>query len=131
MKTDIEIKDNVYSWIKTLPIVQIVSGKLCTRLRPLNSDKEDIVISILANNFAQRQQSFINVNIYIKDVKIEGRNEENTKRLREISRMAYDQMKCLNNDFRITLNEQRILEVEAIGYHVINNKLLYEYIDED
>lgn len=130
MKTDIELKDDVYAWLKGSPLMDAVSGSLCTRMRPIDSDKEDVVISVLANNFAQKQSAIVQVNIYVKDIKYNGRNEENTKRIRELARIACDYMESKIKDYRITINAQRIIAVDSIGYHVINNKLLYQYINE-
>ena len=62
MKTDQEIKQEVYDYIKGSVLEEAVNGVLTKRKRPLNSKKEDIVISVLANVNAQRQEAFVNVN---------------------------------------------------------------------
>lgn len=47
MKSDIEIKDDIYKHIKGSLLEKVVNGKLCkASKRPSNSDREDIVISI-------------------------------------------------------------------------------------
>lgn len=130
MKTDIDIKDEVYAWLKKSALMEAVTGSLCTRLRPLDSEKEDVVISVIANEFAQTQQATIQVNIYVKDITFKGRNEENTARIRELAKIAYETLKVRNNDYRITLSNQRVIDVESIGYHVINNRLSYQYYND-
>ena len=77
MKTDIDIKDDMYGIIKGSALSKAVTGKLSKTLRPAGSYKEDIVISILANNNAQLQEAYVNVNIYVKDNARDGQSEEN------------------------------------------------------
>lgn len=69
MKSDIEIAKFVRSKIVGSELEKAVTGKLSDRGRPNGSEKEDIVISVLSNEGAgQVQQSFVNVNIYVKDI---------------------------------------------------------------
>lgn len=68
MKSDIEIAKFVYRRIKGSDLERNVTGKMSDRGRPNGSDKEDIVISILANEgCGQIQRAYVNVNVYIKD----------------------------------------------------------------
>lgn len=68
MKSDIDIKDDIYKHIKGSALEKAVTGKLCkASKRPANSNKEDIIISILDNGSGQMQEAFVNVNIYVKD----------------------------------------------------------------
>lgn len=128
MKTDQEIKQEVYDYIKGSVLEEAVSGVLTKRKRPLNSKKEDIVISVLANVNAQRQEAFVNVNIYVPDqnVKKNGQFEEDGERLEELERLSADFLNVFwVGPARISLDTQRTLEVENGTEHVINNKLLY------
>ena len=69
MKSDIEIAKFVNHKIKGTEHERNVSGKLSDRGRPNKSDKEDIVISVLANEgCGQIQRAYVNVNIYVKDL---------------------------------------------------------------
>lgn len=128
MKTDQEIKQEVYDYIKGSVLEEAVSGVLTKRKRPLNSKKEDIVISVLANGNAQRQEAFVNVNIYVPDqnVKKNGQYEEDGERLEELEKLSADFLNVFwVGPARISLDTQRTLEVENGTEHVINNKLLY------
>lgn len=128
MKTDQEIKQEVYDYIKGSVLEEAVSGVLTKRKRPLNSKKEDIVISVLANVNAQRQEAFVNVNIYVPDqnVKKNGQFEEDGERLEELEKLSADFLNVFwVGPARISLDTQRTLEVENGTEHVINNKLLY------
>ena len=67
MKSDIDIKDDVYKIVNRSPLHKAVTGVLKKTLRPKDSDKEDIVISILANETKQAQTAYVNVNVYVPD----------------------------------------------------------------
>lgn len=130
MKTDIDIKDDMYAVIKGSPLAKAVTGKLSKTLRPAGSYKEDIVISILANNNAELQEAYVNVNIYVKDNARDGQSEENSIRLRELCSLSRDLLeRGYKDDFRYELSSQRVIAVEGKGEHIINNKVLYQQVN--
>lgn len=131
MKTDIDIKDDVYEIIKGSALAKAVTGKLSKTKRPNKSNKEDIVISVLANQNAEIQEAFVNVNIYVADTILDGQAEENTIRLRELCKIASELFKVQRGDsYRLTLDAQRVMEVNGKEEHFINNKLLYKQVNE-
>ncbi len=131
MKSDIDIKDDVYTFIKGSALESAISGKLCKRRRPSGSSYEDIVISVLSNQNAQIQEAFVNVNIYVSDIIVENQPEEDTIRLRELCNIAKGILKVgRGNDYRFTLDSQRVFEVNGKDEHFINNKLLYRQCNE-
>ena len=138
MKTDIDIKNDIWRVIKKSPLFKEVTGELKkTSVRPKESRKEDIVISILANNIRQKQMAYVNVNIYVADNYVDGQNEENSERLRRLCNMAVSVFENVRGvDFRLSLTDpnfdcgQRVIESEGTSEHVINNKILYQTINE-
>lgn len=138
MKTDIDIKDDIWRVIKKSPLFKEVTGELKkTSVRPKESRKEDIVISVLANNIRQKQLAYVNVNIYVADNYVDGQNEENSERLRRLCNMAFSVFENVRGvDFRLSLTDpnfdcgQRVIESEGTSEHVINNKILYQTINE-
>ena len=84
MKSDIEIKDDIYKHIKGSLLEKVCKASK----RPSNSDREDIVISILENGSGQIQEAFVNVNIYVKDNIRNGEAEMNDARCRELCKVA-------------------------------------------
>ncbi len=133
MKSDILIKDDMYNFIKGTPLSSSVSGKLCkTSIRPKGSKKEDIVISVIANENGQIQEAEVNVNIYVKDeIKSDGQNEEATIRLRELCTIASKALEVgSGDDYRFALKSQRVLANEETREHVINNRIYYKQINE-
>lgn len=138
MKTDIDIKDDIWRVIKKSPLFKEVTGELKkTSVRPKESRNEDIVISVLANNIRQKQMAYVNVNIYVADNYVDGQNEENSERLRRLCNMAFSVFENVRGvDFRLSLTDpnfdcgQRVIESEGTSEHVINNKILYQIINE-
>ena len=131
MKSDIEIKDDIYQIIKGSTLEKAVTGKLKKTRRPANSNKEDIVISILENGSGQVQEAFVNVNIYVSDVVRDGQAEENSSRLRQLCKLATELLEVQRGeDYRFTLDKQRVMEVNGKNEHFINNKLLYKQVNE-
>lgn len=133
MKSDIDIKDDIYIALLNSPLMKEVSGELCKRKRPHNSSAEDVVISVLANNIAQKQMAYVNVNVYVKDDDIDGQNEEQSQRLRLLCQLSMQSVEAIHgNDYKISFDDtdgQRVIESE--GEHIINNKLLYQIINEE
>lgn len=128
MKTDIDIKDDVFRHIKGSDFESMVSGKLSKTLRPSKSDNEDIVISMLTNVNTDIQQAFVNVNIYVPDILRDDQYEEDSIRLRELCNASKELLEVGRGEgYRFTLEEQRVMEVEGKNEHFINNKLLYYY----
>lgn len=131
IKSDIEIKDDIYRFIKGSKLEKVVNGKLSKTKRPSESDKEDIVISVLENGTGQMQEAFVNVNIYVSDNNRNNQSEEATIRLRELCRLSYELLEVGRGEgYRFTLDKQRVLEVNGKNEHFINNKLLYKCNNE-
>ena len=131
MKSDIEIKDDIYQIIKGSTLEKAVTGKLKKTRRPANSNKEDIVISILEHGSGQVQEAFVNVNIYVSDDVRDGQAEENSSRLRQLCKLATELLEVQRGeDYRFTLDKQRVMEVNGKNEHFINNKLLYKQVNE-
>jgi hypothetical protein len=130
MKTDIDIKDDIFKVIKGSDLEKAVSGKLCKTKRPADSTKEDIVISVLANQNAQIQEAYVNVNIYVADVERDNQYEEDTIRLRELCALCTEILHGFGQGFTFKIDTQRVLEVTATNEHLINNKLIYKYCNE-
>lgn len=138
MKSDIDIKDDVWAIINKSELEKEVTGKLRkTSVRPRDSRCEDIIISILANETKQKQIAYVNVNIYVSDDTRDGQSEEKSLRLRKLCQMSFDLFDNVRgNDFRLSITDsnyecgQRVIESVATSEHVINNKLLYQIINE-
>ena len=127
MKTDIEIKNDVYNLLRESGLMESVTGKLSKTIR--QTELEDVVISILDNTAYEVQEGFVNVNVYVKDVTRIGQQEENIARTLILAILFASFFRIqIGTDYRITLDKQRILSSE--GSHVISNKILYKHLNE-
>lgn len=126
MKSDIDIKDEIYGFIKGSQLHSEISGTLYKTKRDDNSNKEDIVISINANLYGQLQKAYVVVNIYVSDIMRGNVYIEDSIRLRklcDISKEIFEVGRVGNA--RFVLSEQRVFETDT-NEHVISNKLLYQ-----
>lgn len=137
MKSDIDIKDDIWAVIKESDLLKVVRQLRKTSVRPRESRDEDIVISVLANATKQKQIAYVNVNIYVADDNVDGQSEERSVRLRRLCQMSFDLFDNVRgHDFRLSLTDQnydcgqRVIVSEATSEHVINNKIVYQIINE-
>lgn len=133
MKSDIDIKTDIFHYIKGSDLEQAVTGVLRkTGKRPKGSKKEDIIISVLANQNGQVQTATVNVNIYVAANIVDGQAEEDTTRESTLCDLAWRLFEVFRgNDYRATLLEQRVYEIEGANEYVINNKIEYKQVNED
>lgn len=135
MKSDTDIKDALYKYLKGTALAKEVSGEICKRgKRNPESTNEDIVLSVVANELGQKQESVIYVNVYVQDdyVKPHSQNEEKTARLRTLCNLCMDALETFRlDDARVVLTSQRVIEAGNDKEHVISNKLNYQLINED
>lgn len=131
MRSDEDIKTDIFKFINGSELHRSVSGKLSKRKRPKGSDKEDILISILANENGQVQTAYVNVNIYVRDVNVDGQDEEDTLRIASLSTLADNLLgEFYGQEYTLKMLSQRVLEVPGAAEHVINNKVEYKTLNE-
>ena len=131
--TDIDIKDEVYAWVNASGLAGMVSGRVYKDQRPMNSDKEDITIAVIARNAGyQIQEATVNVNVYVPDIRRGQEAIENTARLRELCSEAASLFEYRHTgDTIISLSRQEVSKVNGIDWHIINNRLSIRYNNED
>lgn len=136
MISDIDILDEFYMLMKEMPLLSEVTGRLSNKGRPTGSAKEDVVISILANEGAGGiQKAFVNIRVYVSDVyNAQTKDWEMDKaRCRTLSALCkpiFD-LKGDNWIIRRDQSSQRVLPTDAPfqdGHteHFIYNKLYVE-----
>lgn len=132
MKNEMEIKDDVYHLLKGSDLVANVSGKLSKTKRPDKSNKEDVVISVLTPNPNQQvQELYLNVNVYVSDIKRGNQYEENTIRLKELMTLCDNAFKLAKREkYLLKLDTQKSYEVPGKNEHFINNKIIYRICNE-
>lgn len=129
MKTDIDIKDDIFQYIKGSELANAVTGKLDKTSRPTDSMNEDIIISVEENMNNGIQSALVCVNIYVADLLRGNQYIENTRRLRELCSLAKDVLEVGHvNDARFEMQSQRVKKVNGSdNEHYIENKLVYKH----
>jgi len=132
MKSDIEIKMDVFDRIKGSELASEVTGVVRhTGKRPPNSKKEDIIITMLANENGQIQTATVNVNIYVAANIVNNQAEEKTLRLKKLCSLSSGLFNVFRGkDFRARLIQQRVYEVNGADEYVINNRIEYKHNNE-
>lgn len=130
--TEGEIVTGVYRYVVGSVLASAVSGLVYkSRNRPVNSDKEDIVIKPLSNAPRQKQQCTINLNIYVPDNYGDGQYEKNGERCDELEAVAAQVLEVFHvGGARVVLETQHTYQVENANAHVINNRLLFTVVNE-
>ena len=130
MKNDERIKDDVMEYIFTTGLPDEVSGVIKRDRRPRDSQEEDVIISVLANENGQNQVATVNVNIYVKDKPAGNQKDPDHDRLdilADASQRIFDVFH--GNGYRARLLSQRITAVGE-DEHVITNKIEYKQNNE-
>lgn len=134
MKSEIDIKDDIYRHLHCCSLTTSVSGQLFKRgVRPTASDKEDIIISVLSSDTSDEiQTAIVVVNVYVPDQRLPtGEAEEHTARLRELCRLGAEVLnRGYGEGYRFTLESQRIIPVNGKDEHCISHRLFYRSINE-
>ncbi|MBO4549452.1 MAG: hypothetical protein J5733_01870 [Bacteroidaceae bacterium] len=132
MKSDVEVRQDVFSVLKAAGINEIIGGSLRYIPRAEKSKAEDCVISVLDSNNAQIQDCIVNVNVYVQNITSGGESVENVTRTKQLAGIFETLFKndIHTDDFSMFLEKQRILPVVGKDEHVINNRINYKSINE-
>lgn len=132
MRNEMEIKTDIYLYLKASELVGNISGVISKTLRPDKSCKEDVVISVLSDPMnRQIEEVYVNVNVYVPDVKRGNQYEENTIRLAELCNLSFKALRIARGKgYRMSLATQKVYDVPGKNEHFINNKVLYQICNE-
>lgn len=132
MKNEFEIETDVYLHLKSSELVKSISGTLSKTGRDEPSDKEDVVISVLSDpSNRQIEEVYVNVNVYVPDLRKRNRHIKDTIRLNELCKLSLKALRSVcGGGFRLSLDTQKTYEVPGKNEHMINNKVLYKICNE-
>ena len=131
MKTAKEIATDIKTFLDGTNLPSEISGVIVCRDRPKNSKKEDVCISVIANEVGQLQMATINVNIYVPDVQKDGQFIENEVRTRKLQRLFADVLERHHCGFYyFWTDSMTCFGVDGLNEHLINFKLIYKTVNE-
>ena len=133
LKSEIDIKDRMYQYLRGSALAQAVSGRVYKDSRPSNSKVEDIVISITASDTDQIQVFAVSVKVFVPDILRQNDMIENDPRLRELAPMCLSLLRSDAFDtYKMRLKKQRIYAKEGeIPFHVISNTVELKRCSEE
>lgn len=115
MKTTRTAIDEVIGVIYDSPLRLAITGVVARR-RPINSDKEDIIVNALTMNFSQLQRGLINVNIHVPNRTVTANGVTDTEypdyvRLKTLTEMAIPVLKNhIGNGFYFQVQQEQVIE---------------------
>lgn len=140
--SEIDIKEAFFGLVSASEIRNLISGQVYRDRRPINSNVEDVVISVLTTGAGQIQPFIININVYVPDVK---RGKEF---IYDDPRCKFLMRKCLDvleegvtvhrleeserKEFglKYKLESQKLYEVNGADFHAINHKIRVDVCTE-
>ena len=124
MRTEDEIRTDVYRFIKQSPLASVVTGKVIN-----GKDR-----AVNGNNLGQRQEAFVIINIYTQDNLRDGEYVLNDERVPLIERTVLDLFETAKRigGARLSLPKdgQTLIAARNGREHVVSNKILYQIINE-
>ena len=130
MKTTFEIIDLIWQHLNVSSLKTAINGKIYKTLRPLGSNKEDVVINSLPANNLQMQSVVINVNVFVPNITIQVEdgaqdpNQPNYPRLKILAQTAVDALKdTWSQDYNFDVQQENLIRDEESGHHYINIRL--------
>lgn len=109
------------------------AGKIFKITRALNSRSEDIVINALPISEGTLQRCYINVNVYVNNLKlnIDGQADNtlpNTVRLKELTSAVISALEEVSaDDHYYFVQQQAIIRDEQIGQHYSNIRIEFYF----
>lgn len=85
MITGFDLVDTLYAYVRSTELDTAITGDVYKYLRPLSSDKEDVVINSLAADNMQVQTAVTNINVYVPALEVTTVN--GTEKMPDVARM--------------------------------------------
>lgn len=128
MKSEVDIRDDIYAYIKKTSLATAINGKIYTDKRGRNSQLEDVYIRVSAATFGQVQTAIVEVHIYVPNILRHSDSVRDTARERELARIAADVFAYHHDGlWTIKMESQTVMEVEGIQQHDIICSLYYQH----
>ena len=132
-KSGDDIIDDLFPIIRDSGLMSIVNGKLYKdgTMRPLNSNKEDVIMTFKTGLDGQFQDGAVVINIYVPDIDINaGGKSKNSPRTTEISKACYEifDKKSFGNYLFWYGNMVNTFREDAIDQHFVSIDLRFRHI---
>lgn len=132
MKTEADIRDDLYAYLKTTTLSNVISGKVFKyeEERPEKSMEEDLIIAPLTETpFSDIQEVVVMLRIYVKDLKDGGNQIYRTDsiRVKELEKICKETFLCFRTSgARCALENIKTFKVEASNEHCVACRINYK-----
>ena len=135
-KSEKHIEKDLYRLVSASQLAKAISGKVYRgKMRPEDSQKEDITITFLSGIEGQIQNGVIILNVYVPDITLKGsaRKVEDTSRIETLEDAVIGFVRdCKSSEYLYTLDgSPRSIEVEGINQHVIYTRIHFQRFTEE
>ena len=130
-----DIKEVFFNLISASEMSELITGNVYKDRRVINSNVEDVVISVLATGAGQIQPFVLNVNVYVPDVKRGKEYIYNEPRAKFLMRKCLEVLESgvtvhsikeagmTDYGIKFKLESQKLYEVNGANFHAINHKI--------
>lgn len=124
MKTTSDAIDMVYTDLVATGITAVLTGKVYKITKPLNSQKEDVVVNAIAITTGNPQRCALNVNVYVNNLNVNGDTTmPNYARLNQLLVYATQLQHMASATHYYYIRSQQIDKSEVSGQHVANVRI--------
>jgi hypothetical protein len=129
MKTTLELVNIIWQVLTVSPVKEEITGGIFKHIRPLNSEKEDVVINSLPNLNTDLSQAVVNVNVFVpnKTQNLNGAqdtSQPDAARLEELAGMATDALEDQwGDDYNFDVQQSVLIRDEEGGSWYYNIRL--------
>lgn len=133
MKTESDVRDDLYSYIKTSELNSVISGKIFKyeEERPGTSETEDIVIAPLTETpFNDIQEIIVMLRLYVKDLFDSGNNiyRADSIRLKELETLCKEAFLVFRTEgARCVAENIKTFKSDSTHEHCIVSRINYKF----
>ena len=127
-KTASQVEADIYTLVKTSALKSAVNGDVYRAgMRPLNSKKEDIVVSFMTGLPGQVEVGTVTLSVFVPDMDNNGMRVKNISRIKTLEGLCDTFANTFNAEYRMELgNTIQAFKAENIDQHFIDVKLKFK-----
>lgn len=131
MRNTLQIVNIIWKALQISPLKTEISGGIYKHQRPIDSDKEDIIIGCLPITGSQLQEGIVNVNIHVPNLVVnagstQDATQPNSIRLEELAAYALVFLQNLVlevGEVNFSIDNQMVFAEPDVNEHYVNIRL--------
>lgn len=133
IKSEYRLRQILFDSLNGSDLKSAITGKIYKDgIRPVGSDKEDVVINVIVLTSDQFQRGIANVNVYVPDisVRLNGKPQlvENSVRLAELTEIAIPVLaESATQEYAFDLGDQHTIAEPETNQHYVNLRIGFQF----